>query len=83
MDHLHQSLYYPLETDDLHQQLGKTLLDACFENISEASLAKRLIQGGGLKYVSREVASRGAIGRKHYTPRLSFTSSASQDLMSD
>lgn len=45
MDHLHQGLYDLLETDDLHQQLGKTLLAASFENISEANLPERLADG--------------------------------------
>ena len=42
MDELYQGLYDLLATDDLHQQVDKSLLEATFEKISEANLPERL-----------------------------------------
>ena len=42
MDELQQGLYDLLVTDELHQQLDETLLEATFEKISEANLPERL-----------------------------------------
>jgi hypothetical protein len=42
MDELYQGLYDLLATDDLHQQVDDSLLEATFEKISEANLPERL-----------------------------------------
>lgn len=42
MDELYQGLYDLLATDDLHQQVDETLLEATFEKITEANLPERL-----------------------------------------
>ena len=42
MDEPYQGLYDLLATDDLHQQVDETLLEATFEKISEANLPERL-----------------------------------------
>ncbi|WP_127557754.1 DUF3427 domain-containing protein [Saccharospirillum alexandrii] len=42
MDELYQGLYDLLATDDLHQQVDETLLEATYERISEANLPERL-----------------------------------------
>ncbi len=42
MDELYQGLYDLLATDDLHQQVDESLLEATFEKISEANLPERL-----------------------------------------
>lgn len=42
MDELYQGIYDLLATDDLHQQVDDSQLEATFEKISEANLPERL-----------------------------------------
>jgi len=42
MDELYQGLYDLLATNDLHQQVDQSLLEATYEKISEANLPERL-----------------------------------------